>query len=130
MEALLVVRRSVNGSCLSGGCSSWANRFDDECSMVLWPPILISRPFAKVACHASFGLASACVDCLTTTSSCKRPVVPCLTRGIGLQPLIGRERFLGSRINVCVASSFSRSIVSAAADFVTHIGFGRVGTVG
>ena len=121
LEALLVMRRSCSGTRVSSGCLSWANRVGDKCLPVFWPPILISRPFAKVACHASFGLAGAC----------KCSVVPCLgMSGVGMPPPIGRTRLFGSRINVGVASGFSCSDVSVAANFVTYTGFGRVGTLG
>ena len=121
IEALLVMRRSCSGTRVSSGCLSWANRVGDKCLPVFWPPILISRPFAKVACHPSFGLAGAC----------KCPVVPCLgMSGVGMPPPIGRTCLFGSRINVGVASGFSCSDVSVAANFVTYTGFGRVGTLG
>ena len=88
----------------------------------------ISCPFAMVACHAPFGLlAGACLDRLSTTSFCKHPLVPRLTRVVRSLSPTGRRGGLASHLFEGVASSFFRSIVSATADFVTYVGSGCVG---
>ena len=116
LEASLVMRRVFSGTRPSDGCSILAGRLDDKCLPVLfWPSILIDWPFA---CHAPFGgLAGACIDRLSITSSCKHPKDSILT--------CGKKCLLDGLMNMDAASGLFRSFVSAAADFLTCIELGR-----
>ena len=66
-EASLVVHRVFSGTWSSDGCSTLVGCLGGKCLPVLfWPLKLIDWP---LACHA-LGLAGACMDRLSTTSSC------------------------------------------------------------
>ena len=101
--------------------------FDAACLSVFRPSTAISCPFAMVACHAPFGLvAGLCVDCLSTTSFCKLPLVPHLTRVVRSLSPTGRIGGLASRLFEGVASGFFQSIVSATASDPAIEVFGNI----